>query len=68
MQEFFDDNALFSVEIDGCGEKQRYGKFSGLNSYCFSYTRSVFILPILHGSRTLTYSVTYPYKDRPLVE
>ncbi|XP_065882391.1 LIM domain-binding protein 2-like [Dysidea avara] len=24
VQEFFDDNALFSVEIDGCGEKQRY--------------------------------------------
>jgi len=28
LQEFFDDGALFFVEIDGCGEKQRYGMWS----------------------------------------
>ena len=28
VHNFFDDNALLSVEIDGCGEKQRYGKSS----------------------------------------
>lgn len=30
VQEFFDDSALLSVEINGCGEKQRYGEWSGL--------------------------------------
>jgi len=26
VEEFFDESALFSVEIDGHNEKQRYGK------------------------------------------
>jgi len=45
VQEYFDDGAFFSVEIDGCGEKQRYGKWKLSYCYCIcSWTKELIIV------------------------